>query len=138
MSPLMQRILSEITHEAEQASLHAAQCKPLIDEAEALQKILVDHGCRHANPDWLRYGGAIFYDHSHDGSMMRAINAAGLTILSETYEPDSHGHGTNVHILLDGYACRIWIHQRATSAAETRNFSPLRFTTTAPVEARAA
>ena len=29
MSPLMQRILSEITHEAEQASLHAAQCKPL-------------------------------------------------------------------------------------------------------------
>lgn len=138
MSPLMQRILSEITHEAEQASLHAAQCKALIDEAEALQKILVDHGCRHANPDWLRYGGAIFYDHSHDGSMMRAINAAGLTIRSETYEPDSHGHGTNVHILLDGYACRIWIHQRATSAAETRSFSPLLFTTTAPVEARAA
>ena len=138
MSPFMESILAKITHEAEQASLHAMSNNPLITEAEALQKILVDHGCRHANPDWLRYGGAIFYDHTHDDTMLRAIRSAGLTIRSETYEPDSQGHGTNVHILLDGYACRIWIHQRATSAAETRSFSPLRFTTTAPVEARAA
>lgn len=138
MSLFMESIHAKITYDAEQALLHAMRNKPLIDEAEALQKILVDHGCRHAQPDWLRYGGAIFYDHSHDGTMARAIESAGLKIASETIEPDSHGHGTNVHILLDGYACRIWIHQRATSAAETRSFSPLRFTTTAPVEARAA
>lgn len=138
MSLFMESIHAKITYDAEQALIHARRNKPLIDEAEALQKILVDHGCRHAQPDWLRYGGAIFYDHTHDDTMLRAIRSAGLTIRSETYEPDSQVHGTNVHILLDGYECRIWIHQRATSAAETRSFSPLRFTTTAPVEARAA
>ena len=51
MSPFMESILAKITLEAEQASLHAMIHKKLIDEAEALQKILVDHGCRHAQPD---------------------------------------------------------------------------------------
>ena len=51
------------------------------------------------------------YDHSHDGTMARAIESAGLKIASETIEPDSQGFGTNAHLLLEGYACRIWIHQ---------------------------
>ncbi|MBK8399995.1 MAG: hypothetical protein IPL29_02655 [Propionivibrio sp.] len=82
MSLFMESIHAKITYDAEQALIHARRNKPLIDEAEALQKILVDHGCRHAQPDWLRYGGAIFYDHSHDGTMARAIESAGLKIAS--------------------------------------------------------
>ncbi|MBK8746109.1 hypothetical protein [Propionivibrio sp.] len=128
MSPFMESILAKITLEAEQASLHAMSHKKLIEEAEALQKILVDHGCRHAQPDWLRYCGAIFYDHSHDGTMARAIEQAGLKIASETIEPDSQGFGTNAHLLLEGYACRIWIHQPAV-VPERSGFSPLRFRT---------
>lgn len=128
MSLFMESIHAKITYDAEQALLHARRNKPLIDEAEALQKILVDHGCLHAQPDWLRYGGAIFYDHSHDGTMARAIESAGLKIASETIEPDSQGFGTNAHLLLEGYACRIWIHQRA-AVPERSGFSPLRFRT---------
>ena len=126
MSLFMESIHAKITYDAEQALLHARRNKPLIDEAEALQKILVDHGCRHAQPDWLRYGGAIFYDHSHDGTMQRAIEQAGLKIKSETYEPDAQGFGTNAHLLLDGYECRIWIHQPAAPRA---GFSPIRWAT---------
>ena len=128
MSLFMESIHAKITYDAEQALLHARRNKPLIDEAEALQKILVDHGCRHAQPDWLRYGGASFYDHSHDGTMARAIESAGLKIASETIEPDSQGYGTYAHLLLDGYECRIWIHQPAV-VPERSGFSPLRFRT---------
>ena len=104
MSPFLESILAKITHEAEQASLHAISHKKLIDEAEALQKILVDH--------------------SHDGTMQRAIEASGLKVKSETYEPDSTGHGSCARILLEGYACRIWIN---LPAAPRTGFSPIRW-----------
>lgn len=111
MCRLLESVLAKIEHEAIEASLHAKACKSLLQQAEALQKLLVDHGCRHAEPEFLRYGGVIIYDYTHDGSMINALHAAGLTIIAETTEPDSIGSGSVRHLQLAEFPeIRMWIH----------------------------
>lgn len=111
MCRLLESVLAKIEQEAIEASLHAQACKPLLKKTEDLQRALIDHGCRHAAPEFLRYGGVIFFDNSHDGSMINAVHAAGMTILSETTETDSMGHGSIRHLQLAEFPdIRLWIH----------------------------
>lgn len=114
MCQLLERVLADIETEAVLASKELLEKKPLFEEAEALQRTLVAHGCSHARPDWLRSCGAVFVDRSLDGSMRAALKSAGLEIESEDHERhmgDVYGFS---HLKLKGYNARLWIMEPPT------------------------
>lgn len=105
---LMQKILHEIEAEAIEQSKRAVENRAMIEEAEALQKTLIEHGCTHAEPTWVCYGAIIFYDHSDDGSMRRALALSGI----ETKILGSQANTDNSHteqLSVQGSSIRIWI-----------------------------
>lgn len=118
MCRLLETALYEIEQEAIADSLRAKACAPLLRSAEELQKILIEHGCRYAEPTYIRYGAVMFFDFGRSSAMVDAIRAAGLEIAVDTIDQDAIGTGYNRVLQLADYpGIRISVAHAATKPA---------------------